>query len=91
MPDTLLTPDQERDAQQYAELFVQLAQRDARQFGELLATCPDAGLLGGNEFELRARAHQLAAAFLQAALEARKKGATSVPASSVHTANPTPI
>jgi hypothetical protein len=91
MSDTPLTPEQEGDAQRYAALFVQLAQRDARQFGELMATCPDAGLFGGNEFELRARAHRLAAAFLEAALEERKKGATSVPASSVHSANPTPI
>jgi hypothetical protein len=89
--DTPLTPEQQSDAERYAALFLQLAQRDACRFGELIATCPDTQLLGRNEFDLRAMAHRLAAAFLEAALEERKKGATSDRASSAPTVNPTPI
>lgn len=91
MPDTPLTPQQQLEAQQYATLFLQLAQREAQRFGELIATRPDSQLLGRTEFDLRSLVHQLGAAFLQAALEERKKGATPDPASSAHTANPTPI
>jgi hypothetical protein len=91
MPDTPLTADQQSDAERYAAVFLQLAQRDARRFGELIATCPDTQLLGRNEFDLRALTHRLAAAFLEAALDERKKGATSGQASYALTVNPTPI
>jgi hypothetical protein len=90
MPDTPLTPEQQSDAQQYAALFLRLAQRDAQRFGELIATRPDSQLLGRTEFDLRALVHRLGAAFLEAALDERKKGATSGPASPAHTAAPTP-
>ena len=91
MPDTSLTPEQQREAEQFAALFLELAQREAQRFGELIATRPDRQLLGRTEFDLRSLVHQLGATFLQAALEERKKGATPGPASSAHTANPTPI
>lgn len=90
MPDTPLTPEQQLEAQQYATLFLQLAQREAQRFGELIATRPDSQLLGKTEFDLRALVHRLGAQFLAAALDERKKGATSGPASSALTANPTP-
>ena len=91
MPDSSLPPDQQREADQFATLFLELAQREAQRFGELIATRPDSQLLGRTEFDLRSLVHQLGAAFLQAALDERKKGATPDPASSVHTVNPTPI
>ena len=91
MPDTSLTPEQQREADQFAALFLELAQREAKRFGELIATRPDSQLLGRTEFDLRSLVHQLGATFLQAALEERKKGATPDPASSAHTADPTPI
>ncbi len=90
MPDTPLTPDQQREAEQFAALFLQLAQREAQRFGELIASRPDNQLLGRTEFDLRTLVHRLGAAFLQTALDERKKGATAAPASSAHTANPTP-
>jgi hypothetical protein len=90
MADTSLTPEQQSEADQYAALFLQLAQRQAQEFGELIASRPDSQLLGRTEFDLRALVHQLAAAFLETALNERKKGGTSGPASSAHTANPTP-
>lgn len=81
MPDAIpLTPEQQLEAQRYAVLFLQLAQREAQRFGELIATRPDAQLLGGTEFDLRTLVHRLGAAFLETALEERKKGATSGPA-----------
>ena len=90
MPDAPLTPEQQLEAQQYAALFLQLAQREAQRFGELIASRPDAQLLGRTEFDLRTLVHRLGAAFLEAALEERKKGATSGPASSAPTAARTP-
>jgi len=90
MPDTPLTPAQQLEAEQYATLFAQLAQREARRFGELIASRPDSQLFGRTEFELRDLVHRLGAAFLTAALEERKKGGTRVPASSARTAAPTP-
>lgn len=89
MPATPLTPEQQLEAQQYAALFLRLAQREAQRFGELIATRPDSQLLGRTEFDLRTLVHRLGAAFLEAALDGRKKGATSGPASSAPTAGPT--
>jgi len=90
MPDIPLTPAQQLEAQQYAALFLQLAQREAQRFGELIATRPDPHLLGRTEFDLRTLVHRLGAAFLETALEELKKGATSGPASSAPTAPRTP-
>jgi hypothetical protein len=90
MPDTPLTPEQQQEAQQFADVFLQLARREAQRFGELIASRPDDQLLGKTEFDLRTLAHRLGAAFLQAALDERKKGATPGPASSALTARPTP-
>jgi hypothetical protein len=87
---TPLTPQQQLEADQSAALFLQLAQRHAQRFGELIASRPDSQLLGGTEFDLRALAHRLAADFLETALNERKKGDISDPQSSAHTANPTP-
>lgn len=90
MPDTPLTPDQQREAEQFAALFLRVAQREAQRFGELLATRPDGQLLGRTEFDLRTLVHRLGAAALEAALDERKKGATPGPPSSAPTAPPTP-
>jgi len=90
VPDAPLTPDQQREAEQFAALFLRIAQREAQRFGELLATRPDEQLLGKTEFELRTLVHRLGAAALEAALEERKKGATPGPPSSAPTADPTP-
>ena len=90
MSDASLTPEQQVEAQHYAAVFLRLAQREAERFGTLLASRPDTQLLGRTEFDLRQLVHQLGAAFLEAALEERKKGGTSGPASFVPTASPTP-
>ena len=85
-----LTAEQQLEAQRYAALFLQLAQREAQRFGELIARRPDTQLLGRTEFDLRTLVHRLGAAFLETALEERKKGATSGPASFALTAPATP-
>ncbi|QJW92617.1 hypothetical protein [Frigoriglobus tundricola] len=90
MPDAPLTPDQQREADQFAALFLRVAQREAQRFGELLATRPDAQLLGPTEFDLRTLVHRLGATALEAALEERKKGATLGPPSSVPIVDPMP-
>ena len=90
MPDAPLTPDQQREAEQFAALFLRVAQREAQRFGELLATRPDEQLLGKTEFDLRTLVHRLGTAVLEAALNERKKGATPGPPLSAPTADPTP-
>jgi hypothetical protein len=90
MPDAPLTPDQQREADRFAALFLRVAQREAQRFGELLATRPGAQLLGRTEFDLRTLVHRLGAAALEAALDERKKGATPGPPSSAPTADRTP-
>jgi hypothetical protein len=77
-------------AEHYAALFLQMAQREAHRFGQLIASRPDHQLLGATEFDLRKLLHDVGAAFLEAALNERKKGATEVPAKSVRTAHRTP-
>ena len=73
MPSTL-TPAQQLQADQFATLFLQVAQREAHRFGELIASRADDQLLGRTEFDLRDLAHRVGAMFLEAALEERKKG-----------------
>ncbi|HEX4612038.1 MAG TPA: hypothetical protein VH092_27825 [Urbifossiella sp.] len=78
MLPTPLTPEQQRQADQYAALFLQLAQREAQRFGERLARRPDHELLGPTEFDLRRLVHDLGAGFLAAALNEREKGVPGV-------------
>lgn len=91
MAKTPLTPEQQEDANHLAALFLDIAQREAQQLGELIASRPDNQLLGRTEFDLRdIFLHRIGAAFLAAALEERKKGGTKGRAWSAPTANPTP-
>jgi hypothetical protein len=90
MSNSNLTPEQQLEADRFSTLLIQIAQREASRFGELIATRPDNQLLGKTEFDLRELLHHIGAAFLAAALNERKKGGTEDRASSVPTANPTP-
>jgi hypothetical protein len=76
MPDVVLTPEQEAAAQRWAQLIGQKAQEEALRMARLLASKPDAQLLGATEFEVRDRVHALAAFALETALAERKKGGT---------------
>jgi hypothetical protein len=71
-----LTPQQEAEAQRLFEALQQPFLDEARRLARLLASKPDAQLLGKTEFEVRDAVHRLGAAALQTALEGRKKGAT---------------
>ncbi len=77
-------------ADQFSALFLQVAQREAHRFGELIANRADNQLLGPTEFDLRKLVHELGASFLEAALNERKKGGTEDQAKSVRNAPPTP-
>ena len=90
MAKTALTPEQQLEADSHAALLVQIAQRHAHRFGELIASRPDHQLLGKTEFDLRDLVHLIGAEFLTAALEERKKGGTQVRALSAPTVDQTP-
>jgi hypothetical protein len=74
--DIPLTPEQEAEAQRLFEAIQQTVLDEARQMARLLASKDDRHLLGQTEFDLRDRAHRLAAKALEGALAGRKKGGT---------------
>ncbi len=76
MTDLLLTPEQEAEAQRLAALIGQKAQEEALRMARLLASKPDAQLLGAAEFEIRERVHALGAYAIETAVNGRKKGGT---------------
>jgi hypothetical protein len=76
MPRQTLTPEQQAEADRLYDALRRAADADLRELAELLATKPDAQLLGATEFEVRDKVHRLGAKALQAALDGRKKGAT---------------
>ncbi len=73
-----LTPQQQAEAQRLYDLLQGPFLDEARRLAELLASKPDAQLLGQTEFEVRDAVHRLGAQALQAALDERKKGGTRV-------------
>jgi len=77
MLNLTLTPEQEAEAQRLAEIIGRKAKEEALQMARLLASKPDAEIFGKTEYELRDRAHKLAAGALETALLERKKGGTT--------------
>lgn len=77
MADIPLNPEQEAEAQRLYEAIQQAFLDEARQTARLLASKDDRHLLGATEFDLRDRAHRLAAQALETALQRRKKGGTA--------------
>jgi hypothetical protein len=71
-----LTPEQKAEAQRLFEALQQPFLDEARRLAELLASKPDAQLLGRTEFEVRDAVHRLGATALEAALDGRKKRGT---------------
>jgi hypothetical protein len=69
-----LTPEQQAEAQRLFEILQGSFLDEARRLAQLLASKPDAQLLGKTEFEIRDAVHRLGATALQAALDGRKKG-----------------
>ena len=76
MRDIVLTPEQEAQAQRLAAIIGKKAQEEALRMARIMASKPDAELLGATEFEIRDRAHDLAAHAIETALNERKKGGT---------------
>jgi hypothetical protein len=75
-----LNPQQKDEAQRLFQALQGPFLDEARRLAELLASKPDAQLLGKTEFEVRDAVHRLGAQALQAALDERKKGGTRGPA-----------
>jgi hypothetical protein len=71
-----LTPEQEVEAQRLTALTSQKVQEEVLQMYRLMLSKADGQLLGETEFEMRDRAHKLAAQVIQTALNERKKGGT---------------
>jgi hypothetical protein len=90
MRDIVLTPEQEAQAQRLADIIGKKAQEEALRMARIMASKPDAELLGATEFEIRDRAHDLAAHAIETALNERKKGGTKDRPSSAHTVETTP-
>ena len=80
MIDLTLTPEQEAQAQRIAAIIGQKAQEEALNMARIMASKPEAQLLGATEFEIRDRAHKFAAHAIETALNERKKGGTKGPA-----------
>jgi hypothetical protein len=76
MAEIVLTPEQEAEALRLAEVIGQKAKEEALRMARILVSKPDSQLLGATEFEIRDRAHALAAHALETALNERKKGGT---------------
>jgi hypothetical protein len=77
MADLQLTAEQEAQAQRIAAIINQKFQDEALQMARLLASKPDAELLGKTEYEIRDRVHCLGAQAVETALRERKKGGTA--------------
>ena len=76
MKDIVLTAEQEAEAQRLAAIIGKKAQEEALRMARLLASKPDAQLLGTTEFQIRERVHELGAFAIETALQERKKGGT---------------
>ena len=75
-----LTPEQNADAERIFQALRQASEDDQWRLAQLLASKPDAQILGATEFEVRDIVHGIGAKALQAALDGRKKGGTEGPA-----------
>ena len=71
-----LTPEQEAEAQRLAVIVGKKAQEEALHMMRIMVSKPDDQLLGATEFEIRDRAHALAAKAIETVLNERKKGGT---------------
>ena len=76
MIDLTLTPEQEAQAQRLAAIIVKKVQEEALNMARIMASKPDAELLGATEFEMRERGQQIVAYAIATAVNERKKGGT---------------
>ena len=78
MLDIFLTPEQEAQAKRLSEIIGRKVEAEVLNMARIMASKPDAELLGATEFQMRDRAHDIAAHLLETALNERKKGGTKV-------------
>jgi hypothetical protein len=90
MSELPLTPEQEAEAQALFARLKSVFEQEAWQMARFLASKEDRQLLGGTEFEVRERVHQLGAQVVERVLQARKKKATTERAAAVRTARERP-
>jgi hypothetical protein len=90
MADIQLTAEQEAEAARIAEIIKQKVDEEVLRMARLLASKPDAELLGKTEYEIRDRVHEIGAFAIETALEERKKGGTKVRASHARTVKKQP-
>lgn len=79
-PRADLTTEQAAEAERIFQALHQASEDEHWRIAQLLASKPDAQLLGATEFEVRDLVHQTGAKAIQAALDGRKKGGTAGPA-----------
>jgi hypothetical protein len=75
-----LTPQQQAEAQRIYEVLRRATDADLRDMAELLASKADGEIFGATEFQVRDAVHRVGARAIEAALDGRKKGATTAPA-----------
>jgi hypothetical protein len=78
--DTDLTPDQEAEARRIYDALRHSADADLLALARLLASKADGAIFGAAEFQVRDAVHRIGVKALEAALDGRKKGATTAPA-----------
>lgn len=76
MPELLLSPEQEAEAQALFGRLKSAFEREALQLARVMASKADGQVLGRTEFEVRDHVHRLGAQVLEAVLQERKKKAT---------------
>lgn len=76
MAEVVLTPEQEAEAQRMAKIVGKRSEEEILQMMRIMVSKPDSQLLGASEFEVRDRAHKLAAFAIETAVNERKKGGT---------------
>jgi hypothetical protein len=80
VPDSELTPEQIADAERIYQTLHQASEEEHWRIAQLLASRRDDQLLGQTEYEVRDLVHKAGVKAIQAALDGRKKGDTTVPA-----------
>jgi hypothetical protein len=81
-----LTADQQAESDRILVALRQAAESDLRELADLLATKDDTTTFGATEFAVRDTVLRVGAKALEAALSARKKGATRGPPTPAPTA-----
>jgi hypothetical protein len=77
MSESILSPDQEAEAQRLAEIIAGKVKEEILTMARLLVSKREHEILGATEFEIRDRVHRLGAHAIETALNERKKGGTT--------------